>query len=251
MIIKKFTELGSKIEWISKIRNCDWRAAGFLADLLEQERFNQVLGNGCLFVLADGENLVSFATLTQKDCIDDDRLFPWIGFVFTVPEYRGKRYSGRIIAHACKAAQEQGFEAVYIATDHTGLYEKYGFEYVESRTDIYGEESRIYRRALRKNGNTEMLKSFLDGNGRLTAFPAKRKMKLYALMYLSEKFEKDRSYTEKEVNALLCEWHTFGDPATLRRELYNHRFIDRDSLGKEYRLEDVMPTIEELEKRYE
>lgn len=96
----------------------------------------------------------------------------------------------------------------------------------------------------------ELLKNFLDGNGRLTAYPAKRKMKLCALVYLGEKFEKGRVYTEKEVNALLNEWHTFSDPATLRRELYNHRFLDRDSYGKEYRAEEVMPTIEELEKKY-
>ena len=35
----------------------------------------------------------------------------------------------------------------------------------------------------------EILKNFLDGNGVLTAFPAKRKMKLYALCYLAEKIE--------------------------------------------------------------
>ena len=97
---------------------------------------------------------------------------------------------------------------------------------------------------------TEILKSFLDGNGRLIAYPSKRKMKLYALVYLSQKIEKDRVYTEKEINALLNEWHTFGDPATLRRELYTHRFINRDAYGKEYVLEVIQPTIEDLEKKY-
>ncbi len=96
----------------------------------------------------------------------------------------------------------------------------------------------------------DILKNFLDSEGRLTAFPAKRKMKLHALIFLSQKFEKGRTYTEKEVNELLCRWHTFCDPATLRRELYNHRFIDRDLRGTEYRLEEIQPTIEELEKRY-
>lgn len=75
-------------------------------------------------------------------------------------------------------------------------------------------------------------------------------MKLYALIYLSQKFEQGRTYTEKEVNELLCAWHTFNDPATLRRELYNHRFLDRDPRGTEYRMEETQPTLEELEKRY-
>ena len=97
---------------------------------------------------------------------------------------------------------------------------------------------------------TKILKSFLDEEGRLTAYPAKRKMKLYALIYIAGFFEHGRIYTEKDVNFLLNEHHTFSDPATLRRELYNHRFLDRDAYGREYRLEDVLPTVEELEARY-
>lgn len=96
----------------------------------------------------------------------------------------------------------------------------------------------------------EILKSFLDSDGKLTAYPSKRKMKLYALIYIAEKIEKDKVYTEKEINALLNEWHTFGDSATLRRELYTHRFLDRDSYGREYRKEEHQPTYEELEARY-
>ena len=135
-------------KWIEKIRACDWGAAKFLADLLEKNTFHTLLGNGSLIIMTDDEKIVSFCTLTRRDCIKDDDLFPWIGFVFTSPEYRGKRYSGELVEYACKNAEKQGFENVYIATDHLGLYEKYGFTYMESRTDIYGEESRIYRRQL-------------------------------------------------------------------------------------------------------
>ena len=96
----------------------------------------------------------------------------------------------------------------------------------------------------------QILKSFLDDKGRLTAYPSKRKMKLYALIYIAGKIEKGIVYTEKEINAVLNKWHTFNDPATLRRELYTYRFLDRDSYGKEYRLEEHQPTYEELERRY-
>ena len=136
-------------EWIYRIRECDWGAAKFLADLIEQNRFYEVLKGGSLIILTDEEKIVSFCTLTQKDCIDDNTLFPWVGFVFTSPEYRGNRYSGRLVEYACNKAGEQGFDKVYIATDHIGLYEKYGFTYMENRTDVYGEESRIY---FRKSG---------------------------------------------------------------------------------------------------
>jgi hypothetical protein len=108
--------------------------------------------------------------------------------------------------------------------------------------------------AIGNNGSINMdikaiLKSFLDERNRLTAFPAKRKMKIYALFYLSTKFEPHRTYTEKEFNEILDQWHVFHDPATLRRELYNNRFIDRESDGRSYWLENEQPTVAELEKK--
>ena len=92
----------------------------------------------------------------------------------------------------------------------------------------------------------EELKNFLDGQGRLTAFPAKRKRKLYALRYLADKFQPGVRYTEGEVNDILCENTTFHDPATLRRELYNNHFLGREADGKAYWLEEPQPTLAEL-----
>lgn len=92
----------------------------------------------------------------------------------------------------------------------------------------------------------QILKNFLDADGKLVSFPAKRKMKLYALFYLAQKIEPNREYTEREINERLLEWHTFGDPATLRRELYDYRFLDRSRDGKVYRLGEKQPTFEEM-----
>lgn len=93
---------------------------------------------------------------------------------------------------------------------------------------------------------TYILRSFLNAEGKLTAFPAKRKMKIYALFYLAEKIEEDRDYTERQINDLLLSWHTFADPATLRRELYDYHFLDRSRDGKVYRLAEKQPTPEGL-----
>ena len=53
------------------------------------------------------------------------------------------------------------------------------------------------------------LKNFLDAEEKLIAFPAKRKKKLYALIYLSGKLEAEHEYTEREIflmlqNLLFC-----------------------------------------------
>lgn len=50
-----------------------------------------------------------------------------------------------------------------------------------------------------------ILRNFLDVNGKLTAFPAKRKMKLYSLLYLAQKIPPDTDFSEREINDILLE----------------------------------------------
>ena len=133
---------------IQKIAAGDWPPAQLLAELLESGRFHSALGEGTVYLLMDGENIASFLTFTRQDCVADARLYPWAGFVYTFPQYRGHRCVGRLLAHAEQKARDHGCEKVYIATDHIGLYEKYGYSYRESRIDIYNEECRIYIKEL-------------------------------------------------------------------------------------------------------
>ena len=87
------------------------------------------------------------------------------------------------------------------------------------------------------------LKNFLDKDGKLKSYPAKQRPKTMALFYLASKFEKDRKYTEKEVNQVLNDWHTFEDWAMLRRDLFDKWFLGRDPRCTEYWLEDEQPTL--------
>lgn len=54
----------------------------------------------------------------------------------------------RLIDHACNCAKENGYRQVFLYTDHVGLYEKYGFTYLESKENNWGDMSRIYVRPL-------------------------------------------------------------------------------------------------------
>ena len=87
------------------------------------------------------------------------------------------------------------------------------------------------------------IKGFLDKDGKLYTYPAKFKKQLFALRYLASKFDHGRQYTEKEVNALLNDWHTFGDWALLRRDLCDRHFIGREPDGSRYWLEQPQPTL--------
>ena len=151
MHIENFYESQDQQALIEKIDQGDWRAAKFLAKLLREGTFQQATGGGTVYLLMDEERIVSFVTLTRQDCIADEKMYPWLGFFYTFPAYRGHRYGGQLLGYAAEEVKKRGCKQVYLATDHVGLYEKYGFFYLESRTDIYGEESRIYVKNLGGN----------------------------------------------------------------------------------------------------
>lgn len=75
---------------------------------------------------------------------------------------------------------------------------------------------------------------FLDGQGRVTLFPQKRAKRAAVLRYLAEKFETDRSYTEKEVNDICLAWHTFNDYFLVRRSLVEEGLLSRKPDGSCY-----------------
>lgn len=78
------------------------------------------------------------------------------------------------------------------------------------------------------------IERFLDEEGRVKLWPARRAAKLGVLGYLAEKFEFGRDYTEHEVNAILAGWHTFEDLFLLRRELIDSAWLLRTANGSRY-----------------
>ncbi len=80
------------------------------------------------------------------------------------------------------------------------------------------------------------LQGYLNENGKFHSFPGKRQKKKQALIlqYLASKFEVGKKYSEQEVNDILNEYHSFNDPATLRRLMFGSRLINRTLDGREY-----------------
>lgn len=141
----KIIDFKDELYILKYLENHPWGAGKFLYELMINNNVEEVLGSKSkVVVMVDNENVVSFATYAHQDCIKDETLFPWIGFVYTEEAYRGNRYSQKLINHILDRARQDGYKKVYLATDHIGLYEKYGFKYLESRIDIYNDDCRIY-----------------------------------------------------------------------------------------------------------
>ena len=83
-----------------------------------------------------------------------------------------------------------------------------------------------------------------DESRRLVRLPHKLSVQQMAAWALWTQFAARRPYTEKEVNAIINANHTFGDYATLRRELVNMKLLGRTSDGREYWKEPRRPDEE-------
>jgi hypothetical protein len=87
------------------------------------------------------------------------------------------------------------------------------------------------------------LRPFLDDAGRLRQWPARNKVQRMAAALLARRFEPGREYSEKDVNVLIMDGHTFADWALLRRRLVDWGFMARESDGSRYRLNDRVAEV--------
>ncbi len=133
--------------WLKQIKKSDWGAGQFLYQLLNENRLQSVVGeNPKVLMLTNEDELVSFCTYSEKDDIQPTHLTPWIGFVYTFPQYRGNHYIGELFLEIEKIAKNEKVHEIFISTDHIGLYEKYGCEFYQIMNDMNGEPSRVYRK---------------------------------------------------------------------------------------------------------
>ena len=145
MEILEYFGTENKEYWLDKMKESDWGAGRYLYKLLKSGTLKQLVGeNTRVLMLTDGNDLVSFCTLAEKDDIQPTDLTPWIGFVYTFPQYRGHRHFGQLLAYGEALATAEGKTGIYISTNHIGLYEKYGCEFFKTMKDIEGNDSRVY-----------------------------------------------------------------------------------------------------------
>lgn len=147
-MIKEFDYIkiddSNKNNYIDIIAKQNWSAAKYLAKaLVNQKMFDDYFKEGNVYIMEYNKDFVGFATLSIKDCINDNSLFPWIGFLFINEKYRHHRYSQIFMEYLEQIAFKK-YPYVYICTNHKGLYEKYGYTYLFDRLDLWNEKNMVY-----------------------------------------------------------------------------------------------------------
>ena len=85
------------------------------------------------------------------------------------------------------------------------------------------------RHSNRRSEQDKVLQNFFDDEDKLKSIPTKRSKRIYVLERLLEEFDFDKTYSEKEVNQILRQFHS--DVCTLRREfIMNNMMVRKDGL---------------------
>lgn len=92
-----------------------------------------------------GERIVGGLGVIDNDFHDRKDLSPNICAVYTEPTYRGRGIAGRLLDRAVADLRAAGISPVYLSTDHTGFYERYGWSFFcTAREDGDGSLTRLY-----------------------------------------------------------------------------------------------------------
>ncbi len=101
------------------------------------------------YLLFDDEGrTVGGAGLVTNDFISRMDLWPWFCALYVEDEFRGHAYGALLIEYLKRESCRLGFLRLYLATDHVGYYEKYGFRYLGDGIQYSGESSRVYEAVL-------------------------------------------------------------------------------------------------------
>ena len=78
----------------------------------------------------DGDRIIGSAGVIENDFHDRKDLSPNVCAVYTEEDYRCKGIAGHLLNMTVEDLRARGITPVYLVTDHTGFYERYGWEFL-------------------------------------------------------------------------------------------------------------------------
>ncbi len=82
------------------------------------------------YLCLSGDQIFGGLGVIENDFHDRKDLTPNVCAVFTEEAHRGQGIAGRLLNMAVEDLSAKGISPVYLVTDHTGFYERYGWEFL-------------------------------------------------------------------------------------------------------------------------
>lgn len=82
------------------------------------------------YLCMDGDKIVAGMGVIENDFHDRKDLAPNVCAVYTDEEYRCKGIAGNLLNMVVDDMKDKGISPIYLVTDHTSFYERYGWEFL-------------------------------------------------------------------------------------------------------------------------
>ncbi|MCI9606015.1 MAG: GNAT family N-acetyltransferase [Oscillospiraceae bacterium] len=98
------------------------------------------------YLVLHGEEVVAGLGVIENDFHDRPDLTPNVCAVYVEEPWRKKGIAGAMLGQVCRDMGELGVDTLYLITDHTNFYERYGWEFLcPVQGDGEDHLSRMYR----------------------------------------------------------------------------------------------------------
>lgn len=81
------------------------------------------------YAVLEGDRIVGGAGVIENDFHDRPDLTPNVCALFVEPDCRGRGLAGKLLDFVCADMKARGVDTLYLLTDHTSFYERYGWEF--------------------------------------------------------------------------------------------------------------------------
>ena len=82
------------------------------------------------YLCMDEDKIIGGMGVIENDFHDRKDLSPNVCAVYTEEEYRSKGIAGKLLNMVVEDMKKKGIAPIYLVTDHTGFYERYGWEFL-------------------------------------------------------------------------------------------------------------------------
>ena len=97
------------------------------------------------YLCLDGDKIIGGMGVIENDFHDRKDLMPNVCAVYTEEEYRCQGIAGQLLDLTAEDLRSKGISPIYLVTDHTSFYERYGWEfYCMAQGDGEEEPTRLY-----------------------------------------------------------------------------------------------------------
>ena len=81
------------------------------------------------YLVLESSRIIGGMGVIENDFHDRKDLTPNVCAVYTEPDRRCCGIAGALLQFVCRDMHEKGIDTLYLLTDHTGFYERYGWNF--------------------------------------------------------------------------------------------------------------------------